>query len=57
MFALVVARVVGGGFADDRVLVGGRVEGVVVFEAVGGGDFGRVVVLVESGEALGFLLR
>lgn len=55
MLAL-VTRVVRGPLVDDGVLVRVRVDVVVELEAVGGRDFGRVVVLVEGGEALGLAL-
>lgn len=43
--------------ADDGVLVGGRVDVVVVFKAMCRSDFGSVVVLVEGGEALRLMLQ
>ncbi len=57
VFAFVVARVVGGCFSYDGVLVRGWVDGVVVLEAVGGRDFGRIVVLIQGGQPLRLALR
>lgn len=46
-----------GMLADDGILVGGRVDVVVVFKSMCRSDFGSVVILVEGGEALRLMLQ
>lgn len=55
MLAGVAVRAVGD-FADDGELVADGIDGVVVLEAMGGCDFGCIVVLIERGKPRRLLL-